>query len=389
MIRSRSIQMALIAMLAAGIVAGRWLARATRADPQPTTAPGRPSPSEADDRRKDVPPEVSHAIDQALEWFTANQEPDGRFSARKHGGTCSDDCSTALAVACYIGAGTLPAGPGKHDQALGRAVKWLLKNRPANNDWTRGTGHGNGMYTHGIVTLALVRTYAATRDKDLLAPTRGAVDVILKAQNQTHGGWRYTSTPRDGDTSILVWQVVALAAARDAGLDVPKKTFDLAEKWLVRVGGGKSGGLYGYTGRSPAPAMVAAGMVSSQLLGHKPTEDRMVESATYIEGHLPRRTLPNDYYLYHGTMAARGHGDKLWDKWRPALRRSLVLEQVRGGRLRGSWHPRGPYGRHGGRVYSTALATLSLQISLPDRKPPAATQPSRPAGGESAAPAEP
>lgn len=40
----------------------------------------------------------------------------------------------------------------------------------------------------------------------------------------------------------------------------------------------------------------------------------------------------------------------------------LVRSQERSGGLRGSWGPTGPWSEAGGRVLSTALATLTLEV---------------------------
>jgi len=43
------------------------------------------------------------------------------------------------------------------------------------------------------------------------------------------------------------------------------------------------------------------------------------------------------------------------------MTRVLTKHQVKAGPERGSWNPDGVWGEVGGRVYSTAMATLSLE----------------------------
>src|SRR5437764_11684579 len=51
-----------------------------------------------------------------------------------------------------------------------------------------------------------------------------------------------------------------------------------------------------------------------------------------------------------------------WTAWNTRTRESLVLTQKRGGTADGSWDPDSRYSDRGGRVYTTALATLTLEV---------------------------
>ena len=44
------------------------------------------------------------------------------------------------------------------------------------------------------------------------------------------------------------------------------------------------------------------------------------------------------------------------------MREVLISEQIKVGHLAGSWDPKDEWGRYGGRLYSTALATLTLEV---------------------------
>ena len=71
------------------------------------------------------------------------------------------------------------------------------------------------------------------------------------------------------------------------------------------------------------------------------------------------------YYWYWGTMAMFQMGGDSWGKWNEALKEAVVKHQhLKGSGARaGSWDPAGPWGaQDGGRVYSTALMTLCLEI---------------------------
>jgi hypothetical protein len=51
-----------------------------------------------------------------------------------------------------------------------------------------------------------------------------------------------------------------------------------------------------------------------------------------------------------------------WQRWNEAMRTALLSRQVKDGPLAGSWDTGDLWGGHGGRVYTTALATLILEV---------------------------
>ena len=70
------------------------------------------------------------------------------------------------------------------------------------------------------------------------------------------------------------------------------------------------------------------------------------------------------YTLYNATLAMYQAGGEDWDRWNNAIRDAVVAIQVKGtGCRRGSWDPRGStHGPTGGRIYNTALGTLTLEV---------------------------
>jgi hypothetical protein len=142
---------------------------------------------------------------------------------------------------------------------------------------------------------------------------------------------------------------------------VPAEAFARADKWLDRVGGGNAHGLYGYEGRSPAPTMVAEGMFCRQLLGRDPTHATMRESAAYLNTRAPDKNI-DYYYLYYGTLSLFQHQGPAWAAWNPRMRQALMKTQKSNGAQAGSWDPAGSHAGRMGRVVSTAMATLSLEV---------------------------
>src|SRR6185436_3307668 len=99
-----------------------------------------------------------------------------------------------------------------------------------------------------------------------------------------------------------------------------------------------------------------------QMLGLKRTEPQVAEAIEYLTQNLPRRSQQDLYYWYYGTLAMYQQGGEPWRRWNNAMRDSLVSDQRSDGDFAGSWNPRAPWGDYGGRVFSTALSTLCLEV---------------------------
>ena len=68
------------------------------------------------------------------------------------------------------------------------------------------------------------------------------------------------------------------------------------------------------------------------------------------------------FYWYWGSYALFQYGGKKWLTWNEAMKNALLSTQRQGGCADGSWDPVGKWGMVGGRVYSTAINTLTLEI---------------------------
>jgi len=55
-------------------------------------------------------------------------------------------------------------------------------------------------------------------------------------------------------------------------------------------------------------------------------------------------------------------GGNDWDKWNTEMKSTLLQLQRQQGDNAGSWPANGVWGGYGGEVYSTAMATLNLEV---------------------------
>jgi hypothetical protein len=108
--------------------------------------------------------------------------------------------------------------------------------------------------------------------------------------------------------------------------------------------------------------MTAEALFCKQIFRIPRDHPACTEAVEYLMDRLPRRSKLNLYYWYYGTLAMFQYGGPEWKKWNDAVRAALVAEQTTTGENAGSWDPRGPWGPYGGRVFSTAMSALCLEV---------------------------
>ncbi|MHC5019169.1 MAG: prenyltransferase/squalene oxidase repeat-containing protein [Planctomycetota bacterium] len=239
----------------------------------------------------------------------------------------------------------------------------------------------------------------------------GVLPADAKAMNR-----RYHSR---SDLSITGWAVMALKVARSSGLAVKPRTLNGARGFLNAMSQGTNpepeyakGWFQGYSkgtveralkeaeehdlasrkrklerilkdleaGR-PAEArrgvaMTSVAAVAGLFLGEPADSPAMKRRLTHMLRLAPsadklrerRPGIVNHahtyYYWYHGTLAFWNVDDVQWHQWWDAnLKDALLGLQVAEGPAAGSWPPADPvYGDYAGRLYSTSLSILTLEV---------------------------
>ena len=306
------------------------------------------------------------SVQRALAYLARSQEPDGRWryiheanTRRQKRPPNRDDVGlTGLAVLCFLAADYRPDKPSRYREHVAGGLAYLLAAQEADGD-LRG---GGDMYSHGIATLALGEAAAMTRDPLYGQAAIQGARFVAAAQNRVTGGWRY-APGEGGDTSVLGWQVMALYSVSRLGVAIPAGTRRGALRWLARVGRGRHGMLAGYQKANPTRTMTAEALFSRLLLGQHLGRAQRKEAAGYLRPPDPVE-LANFYGWYYGSLALFQLRDASWGRWNQAVRDRLTASQQRGGELDGSWDPSQSRwgGERGGRVYTTALATLTLEV---------------------------
>jgi squalene-hopene cyclase-like protein len=336
------------------------------------------------------------AIAGGLRWLAAHQHENGHWDAdgfqdRCTGAKCSgegyalfDPGITGIALLAFLSAGETPTA-GPHRATVKRGLKYLRINQdPEGCIGPRTTSRFT--YNHAFATLALIEVAARTGSKLWRSTAQKAVDFAVLCQNPGKG-WRYGVRPQDSDTSLTCWMVLVMRTADASGLKVPKSAFTGARAWIDEVtdkatgracyvpnceGAARPQDIMDEFPAEKSASMTAAALFTRLLLG-EPAKAKVNRLAVKHCLTLPPVWNPSAgsvdmYYWSAGSLAFFQMGGASWKRWNDLLLKAVLPHQEKAGCLAGSWKPAGPWGREGGRVYSTALMTLALQTCF--RYPP-------------------
>jgi len=399
-------------------------------------------------------------VDAALQWLADHQNPAGHWSATnflndsirikratpaavtrtidfrdhmaKMRGSGDSDTGheafntglTGLALLAFVTEGITHKGANEGHARFSRTVHRATMAVMASQDAEGCFGARDDeefVYSHAICTMALAELYDLTLSPVIRGRAQRGVDFIIRCQNPGQG-WRYGVQPKENDTSVTAWMVLALKSAKGAGLAFDQDaSYAGAEAWFTKATGRDDSG-YQKTGYDrPAggnsrfsiaaqydmnPSMDACAVMSRLFMGTASTGDALVRQQAQNMIAAPAAwTIGGDesngpwkidmYYWYYASLALFQLGDSYWKPWERELIQPVLLKHQRGyhpkdvaaygkqvansvvtfkdgtenpeaGRWildeHGSWDPLDPWGSAGGRVYSTAINALTLQV---------------------------
>ena len=342
------------------------------------------------------------AVRAGLDWLARHQAEDGHWGPdclhAAPAGRClpADVCSiggsdhrvaqTGLAVLAFQAGGHYDFNENQFSECVRRGLDWLLRNQRDDGGFrepARGPGSCN-MYEHGIAAFALADACemadSAQREPDdrYRQAAQKAARFIEYVQHND-GGWRYTEDrEQPSDTSVSGWQVLALHAAKRARIvEIREECVRQVEEFFRRCELGQSGRT-GYMPRSNlTDATTGVGMLVHEFLLEQPDSPLVKQGAEYLadRAEQPWKKVPalrrrlasadGDFYTwYNCTLAMFQAGGEPWKRWNNIVRDTIVQHQRQDPQscIRGSWDPHGQGAGEGGRIYSTALAVLTLEV---------------------------
>ena len=312
-------------------------------------------------------------VNRGLKWIVLQQHEDGHWSfntlrdvqgkkCTHPGSVDSDTGATGFALLPLLGNGnTHQVGPYK--STVNKGIQWLLKTQQSSGEFARPNNANSRMYSHGVATIALCEAYAMSNDAALKEPAQRSIDFIVNAQHKELGGWRY-NPGQSPDTSVVGWQIMALKSAQMANLRVPTDTLLGSRTWLDRVAGkGDQLGQFGYTGpNNLKPAMTAEALLCLQYLDVSRDDPQLQAGAKYLAQTLPREKTNNSYYWYYATQFMFHLQGDPWQRWNKAMKPLLRDTQIKEGHQAGTWEPGDQWENSGGRLLSTSLRILMLEV---------------------------
>jgi squalene cyclase len=313
-----------------------------RADPTQSTMGG------SGPLKDEITTDLRNRTKKGLDWLKKNLSKDGTIASS--GGEQAG--IMALVGLAFMADGNMP-GEGVYGNEVEKILEFVLKSCQSSG-LIASPGGGSPMYGHGFATLFLAEAYGMTQRQDVKEKLQLAVRLIVQSQNK-EGGWRYQPVPVDADLSVTICQIMALRAARNAGIKVPKKTIDNAIDYVKKCQESDGGFSYMLQGRGSGFPRSAAGLACLFYAGIY--EGKEIERGVkYLTSQLEASKGGNDYHFYYGyyylTQAMFMAGGSTWEKNWPKIRAELIRRQT----ADGSWSG------EAGNVYATAMALIALEV---------------------------
>lgn len=317
------------------------------------------APAQTSDIRlgSEIPSEVESIYERGLDYLSTSQNDDGTWRSRSEHGI------TGLCLMAFLASGEDP-NFGQYRQNVKRAIRAIIMGQD------RSTGFiPNSMYHHGFAMLALAEAYGAVDEETLWDGTEPensrrsiaetlekAIELAVKAQQTNRwGGWRYSPTSTDADTSVTGCVLMGLLACRNAGLAVPDEVLETglgymqrnsASSGFVAYSGGIGGG-----GESMARSAVATLVYA---VGQKREWTEYDATLGHITERLDHRETAHTHYFFYYMAQALFQGDvDAWMIWNRKMAQQLADQQAEDGSFVGSY----------GEAYGTAMSLLAMALN--------------------------
>lgn len=333
-------------------------------------------PSRAEDQPSQGKSPIDEAVARGIAYLLTKQDDDGAIGRQERRNRSNENVMTGLSLLALAAVGHQPADDTPEGRAMRKALDFILGEDQQEETGYYGKVDGSRMYGHGIVTLMLAEMMGmgvdARQDALIRERCQKAIDLIVRSQKvrkrepRYYGGWRYNPDANDADLSVTVWQVMALRAAKNAGLSVPKETIDAAVGYLKRSyesNRDQNGRIlnlrsaFGYEpGNGPTYSTASAGLLALQVCGEYDAPE-LRGAADWLS---EQKVNHDQRWFYYGTYYyAQGMYQRGGEYAKSARR---TVEEVLLGMQKpdGSWRGQGQEGESS--IYSTSLAILSLSV---------------------------
>jgi hypothetical protein len=314
-------------------------------------------------------------VPRRREWLSAHQSSDGGWSGhgfRSHceGGRCdgegtwdSEVGSTGLALLAFLGFGETHRTP-RYGNVVERGSARLMEIQ--DGDGCFGVRYPERFVAdHAMATLAMAELYGLAQSPRFLPSAKQAVAFLL-SQRGTDGGWRAGDRLCDSDAVTTAWAVMALRSARAAGIEVE----DEVQRGVVVFLDGLTDPDTGWarlhrSDPEPSDRATAAVVLARIHCGAAREDEAILKVEERLSRALWEPESPVDpEYWYLGTRACFQMGGDAWKRWNESMKKVIIDSQVfeKESCRWGSWDPVPGPSAEMGRVATTALGVLCLQV---------------------------
>lgn len=313
-----------------------------------------------------VPSEVKSIFENGLNYLAKQQQADGTWGGSQYGAGPGVDGLCCLA---FLSCGEDP-NFGRYSETLRKAIRSIVRRQDAETGLLSDQPGAHGsMYHHGFATLALAEAYGAMDDELLWEGTdtegrrplgqaleRAVARIITSQDLNPHGGWRYTPDAKDADVSVSGANLVALLAAKNAGIEVPDKNIERAMEMLERATDASGAVAYqiGDVGFAFGDSLARSSIACLSLSIAKRKESEAFQATLkYLVDRADRPAGGSwpEYSRYYMAQALFQGNFEAWSKWNQVTIEQLQQEQQEDGAI----------GQ--GATYSTAMGLLSLALN--------------------------
>jgi hypothetical protein len=288
------------------------------------------------------PSQVDRIYLKGVNYLVKSQLPEGRWTEMPYG---AEPAVVGLAVLSMLAHGDEP-NTGPYALSIKRGLNYIL------TQMNKTTGYiGRSMYNHGFSTLCLAEAYGQVQDERLGPALEKAVQLITSTQSRNpFTAWRYSPESTDADTTVSGAQMVALFAARNAGIAVPEDAIQKGIAFFLKCQTPEGG--FGYTSAtSPNGARTAIGCLVLALAKEK--QSKAFERAFAFLKTAPGDVSYQQYFLYYAAQAFFQASPDAWNEWNKKNVKTLTSTQNDDGSWDGQFGP----------TFSTAASLLSLALN--------------------------
>jgi hypothetical protein len=288
------------------------------------------------------PAQVDKIYLKGLSYLVRGQNSEGRWNEMPYG---AEPAVVSLSVIAMLAHGDDP-NTGPYALTIRRGLDFVLKQMNPASGYI-----GRSMYNHGFSALALAEAYGQVDDERLGPALEKSVKLIVSSQSRNpFNAWRYSPESMDADTTVSGAQMVALFAARNAGMAVPEDAIQKGLRFFLKCQTPEGG--FGYTGAtSPNGARTAIGCLMLALAKEKKTKE-FENAFKYLKTAAPDASY-QQYYLYYASQAFFQASSEAWNDWNRRNIKTLASTQNDDGSWDGQFGP----------TFSTAASLLSLALN--------------------------